>query len=302
MSSLDSTAQVMLIGKIAELEDALGKLAALILLEQSRPAWTDGQDQAGGARAACAAFVRKVDYTDDLEPGGTARLQGLIGASEDTLRQVAEVNRIKAALHDFLMCLDAGVLAPPRGAPTQRAWTARLLAAIGRARLNRRQATRSFTILDQAPVAASFFWGRVRKIIRVTKVEALALMEKRLAESEDRDPALRYQYEALLNLPEDEPLAQVQQLRNYPRVNLVFAVRDAETESFRKQVMAASPIFYPMGPSARAPEIVPLPDLEKKRARLRRRDLAIEIQPFLPAIRVHRYLERAKRKMKETPA
>lgn len=292
MPSLESQAQVILIRTIGELEAALSDLAMAIVQDGGRPAWVEDQSQAREARASCAEFIRRIDYlSDELDPGGTERLQGLMGSSEETLRQVGEVNARKKALHELLMCLDCGVLKPPRGQPTQRQWTSDLLAAIGRARLNRRQAIRSFTILDERPIAASYFWGKVRKIIRLTRDEAQLLMEKRLAESGDRNPALRYQYEALLSLPADEPLAQVQQLREYPRVNLVFP-RPGGT--VRKQVMAASPLFYPANLGTPAPEVIPLPAPETKRRRLRRSDLSIELKPFLPAIRVHRYMDKGR--------
>lgn len=291
MTSKDSQAQVLLIRRIGELETALANLGAAVIEDGSRPAWVEDQDKPALARQVCAAFMHRLDYSDELEPGGTERLQGLIGSSDETLHWVETVNSLKKSLHEFLMCLDCGVLEGPRGQPTQRQWTAHLLAEIGRARFNRRQAIRSFVILEDPPIAASYFWGRVRKIIRITRNEALGLLEKRIAESGDIDPALRYQYESLLNLPEDEPLAQVQQLREYPRVNLVFARPDGPV---RKQVMAASPLFYPAGPLTPAPEIIALPEQDKKRRRLRRNDLSIEIRPFLPAIRVHRYIKQAK--------
>jgi hypothetical protein len=296
MISLDSKAQVLLIQRISELESSLAELGAAILQDGGRPAWVDRQEQPAAARLCCAEFIRRIDYSDDLDPGGTERLQGLIGSSEETLRRVETVNSQKKTLHELLMCLDCGVLTGPRGQPTQRQWTAGLLAAIGRARLNRRQAVRSLVILEERPVAASYFWGKVRKIIRITRDDAQAMLEKRLAESGDSDPALRYQYESLLNLPEDEPLAQVQQLREYPRVNLVFG---RAGESIRKQVMAASPLFYPAEISAKAPEIVALPEQDKKRRRLRRSDLSVELRPFLPAIRVHRYTEKSRDAIKE---
>jgi hypothetical protein len=291
MPTLESQAQVMLIRAIGAVEAALSNMAAAIVQDGGRPAWIEGQPPAT-ARTACAEFIRRIDYfTDDLDPGGTERLQGLIGSSHDTLDRVAEVNARKKDLHELLMCLDCGVLQPPRGQPTQRQWTAQLLANIGRSRFNRRQAIRSFMILEERPMAASYFWGKVRKIIRISRDEAQLMMEKRLAESGDSDPALRYQYEALLNLPADEPLAQVQQLREYPRVNLVFP---RPGKPIRKQVMAASPLFYPAEIANLAPEIIPLPDQDKKRPRLRRNDLSIELKPYIPAIRVHRYMNKGK--------
>lgn len=302
MPSLESQAQIALMQALGELEASLAELAVSIVRDSGRPAWIEDQPQSREARASCGEFIKRIDYlTDDLDPGGTERLQGLVGSSDETLQRVSEVNARKKDLHDLLMCLDCGVLKPPRGLPTQRQWTSDRLAAIGRARLNRRQAIRSFTILDERPIAASYFWGKVRKIIRITRDDAQLLMEKRLAESGDSNPALRYQYEALLNLPPDEPLAQVQQLREYPRVNLVFP-RPGGT--VRKQVMAASPLFYPAAVGAPAPEVIPLPAPETKRRRLRRSDLSIELKPFLPAIRVHRYMDKGRRPHKvetETP-
>lgn len=297
MASLDSQAQVLLIQKIGELETALFNLGTAIIGDGGRPAWVDDQDQPALARQVCAGFIPRLDYSsDELDPGGTERLQGLIGCSEATLAQVHEVNALKKQLHEFLMCLDCGVLEGPRGQPTQRPWTVRMLAEIGRARFNRRQAVRSLTVLDERPIAASYFWGKVRKIVRISRDEARLLMEKRIAESGDSQPALRYQYESLMSLPEDEPLAQVQQLREYPRVNLVFPRPEGP---IRKQVMAAAPLFYPAELHALAPEIIPLPDQDKKRRRLRRNDLSIELRPFLPAIRVHRYIKDAKHSGKD---
>jgi len=297
MANLDSQARAMLIRKIGELETALFNLGASVVADGGRPAWVEDQDDPRTARQVCAAFIQRLDYfSDELEPGGTERLQGLIGSSEQTLGWVAVVNSLKQALHGFLMDLDCGVLEGPRGHPTQRLWTARLLAGIGRARFNRRQAVRSNTVLAQQPLAVSYFWGRVRKIVRVTRDEARALLEKRVAEAGDIDPGHRAQLENLLSLPEDEPLAQVQQLREYPRVNLSFATPEGPV---RKQAMAASPIFYPADIGARAPEIIPLPKLENKRGRLRRNDLSIEPKPFLPAIRVHRYLKHGKHSGKD---
>jgi hypothetical protein len=294
MTDLDDQAQLLLREHIDRLETALRELGQAVTRDGARPLWIEGHDKIIPAREACAAFINLVDYTDELDPGGTERLQGLVGSSEETLSMLGKVNGLKKDLHEFLMCLDCGVIEAPRGRPVHREWTASLLTAMGRARFNRRQATRSFTILDERPMAASYFWGRVRKIIRITRDEARVMMEKRMAESEGKNPSLLYQYECLLNLPENEPLAQVQQLREYPRVNLVF---ESPIGPVRKQVMASSPLFYPALPFEKPPEVIPLPDPEKKRKRLRRSDLAIEIVPYLPAIRVHRYLDWAKKKI-----
>ncbi|CAL1241421.1 hypothetical protein [Candidatus Methylocalor cossyra] len=296
METRDLQAQAALLRQIGALEGTLARLGAAIVEDLGRPIWIEDQQKPALARQACATFLRRLDYTDALEPGGTERLQGLVGASDKTLGLVREVNALKKNLHDLLMCLDSGVLEGPRGEPTQRQWTAQLLASIGRARFNRRQAVRTLVILDRRPMAASYFWGKVRKIVRISHAEARALLEKRLTELGDADPSLRYQYENLLSLPEDEPLAQVQQLREYPRVNLVFPAADGPV---RKQVMAASPIFYPAEPLVPGPEVVPLPDPDKKRRRLRRSDLSIELRPFLPAIRVHRYIRNAKHSSKD---
>lgn len=125
------------------------------------------------------------------------------------------------------------------------------------------------------------------------RAEALLLMEKRIAESLDRDPALVYQYETLLNFPETEPLAQVQELKDYPRANIMLA---AGKGVHRRQSLAVTPFFYPATLTAPVPGIVPISPLEQKRVRGRRADIAVELKPFLPAIRMHRYLPGPRRR------
>lgn len=159
--SIESEARAELLARIAYLERLLAELGGFLVIDEPRFAWCGrGNDTIKDtleARRACARFLRELDYTDDRDPGATIRLQGVIGCSFGTLHKIKEVNRAKQALHEFLMCLDAGVLRAPRGAPLYRQWTLELLRAIGRPRFNRRQATRQLLMLDGVPLSVSFF-------------------------------------------------------------------------------------------------------------------------------------------------
>jgi hypothetical protein len=157
---------------------------------------------------------------------------------------------------------------------------------------HRREATRKFVVLDEAPVRATFIRALLPKISRWTHARVLDELDKLKKRSDheergaiDRDIAL------MRTLSRDDVFANKEPPHEHERVNLVFRHGD---DVVRLQKRAVIPVFYPAEKGAPLPEIRPLPtgDLPP---RLSRSDRTIEEAPLLQTLTVHRYIKQPPR-------
>jgi hypothetical protein len=155
---------------------------------------------------------------------------------------------------------------------------------MGAARLNLKQAYRHIPLLDQRPLKVGFTWSKQGRVIQRTRVaEARRLLEQRV-----ETPQIHQELQRLAEIPDDEILARVRSVCPHLRANIVFAAPEG-SGVLRRLMQTPLPILIPLQRSESLPEFVPVaPDLLTN-PRLRRADVRIEDEPFLPVIRIHRY-------------
>ncbi|PIE82831.1 MAG: DNA replication terminus site-binding protein [Candidatus Contendobacter odensis] len=155
---------------------------------------------------------------------------------------------------------------------------------MGAARLNLKQAYRHIPLLDRCPLKVGFTWSKRGRVIQRTSVAtARQLLEKRI-----ETPQTRLELQRLAKIAEDEMLARVRSVCPHLRANVVFADLASSNGVQRRLMQAPLPILVPLEGES-FPEFVPVPPDPPLVPRLRRADVRIEDDPFLPLVRVYRY-------------
>lgn len=284
-----------------ELKTINEQLSERILAEKSLPAWIQGQPKNPStaewalAREAIVELVNDLVYQDDEQkPGSTTQLPGVIACSPETLQTLDELNQVKKAFHGVLMALDQIKIEEESesGSVIMVTLTKRALAALGLARLNRKQTCRKFISVDFPLEYAGFFWARYVPSIRLTAQQAIEQKLQPLGREDDSsDPMLQADYRLLRALPPNEYLAVINTEILHRRVNLS-RVENPKYSDFplRCQRLAYAPIFYRYDADFKMPRIRPLPaDPPDRDARKKRSDVIIEATPYLRTVNVHRY-------------
>jgi len=291
--------RVEMLQSFQALQSALATFIKLLNKDSALPVWL-GEPPHDRKRAA--AMFRQLEYVDGQDPKESVTLPGLIACSEPTIAAAETVNqakdRFQAAVqqvkkhkmdrHDPELTKGFEKLLPKRPKDTSEA-----LERAGLARLHLRQCYRKIPLLEVRPIKASFTWANTRAITKITKKQAKAALSK-LHQSE----TIKAQLDKLNALPDDEPLAQVQDLAPHLRANLVLPAKAKRDEPGkmavkRKQVKSSLPMLYPASAKEPLPDLPPLGIPEKTgkdASRLQRLDTRLDAEPYLPAIRVHRYL------------
>jgi len=227
--------------------------------------------------------VRSFFYVGQQGPTETRKYPGAAGVDAETIKRVYAVNRAKAGFISVLDELREWVGHVPEGQSARQAELDRLLRRNGLDRLNYRQVQRHFHVLEETPRLVSFTRVRTTNIRRIdwqTAHDRLA----RLSDSPSRN--IQDQLARLEEVPREEPLAEVVPIESQVRLNLSFG----ELGSTRKlHIKTNVPIFFPWSPGQHPPEM--RSRIASPRKQKRRSDRRIEERPFLPAIRVHRYLD-----------
>jgi hypothetical protein len=133
-----------------------------------------------------------------------------------------------------------------------------------------------------------FTWCRKVSIKRITARDA----QRQLLNLSPREPHIEIQLERLAALPESAPLAKVQRPPPSVHANMVWSVPGISEP--RRLTRAASLPFLIEGdhwPKHPADVLPPAP--HEDGCRLARADRRIHHEPFLPSIRVHRYVSEA---------
>lgn len=287
----------------AELDQALKQLLleqqtlSDRLLEQKYfPLWAQHFD-APVDREQLAAFVKLVVYAnDEMKPGETLNYIGMCGTDLATMDQIERVNQLRNTLQRVLMRMDKILVnQDDMKIPLSKFALERL----GYARFSRRQASRKFFYFPHALESISFTWFRSRMVSRLSVSDAQHLLEKKINGGGDAAyiAGLKMQLKLLATIPFDEPLAQVSPPSNHPRANIAWF--DEEGVLRRKVCMAVGPIFFLANEHSALPRFRPLSENpENKPLRLKRIDVEIQDEVFLPSIKVHRYLPELREKKK----
>lgn len=271
-------------------------------------------------------FLCQIEYLDEQDPKNILLGSGIVAASEPTLLALERLNTAKDTFKQAMVelkanapnelsatTLSAVLLAaeelsgstalvaaePSLTEPTLRPpKVATSLQLIGLARLHLKQCYRRVPILLQRPKKVSWTWANTRSIKKITvkQAEQMLLKQKNKAN-------LQLQINKLLSLNPNEPIAIVQDLAPHLRANIVMEAAGGDVSRF--MLKGTMPIFYLAEDSAQKlhnpqrdhqlPTFIP-PGAKHSRDNKRpvRNDVKLEPEPFLPAIRAHRYLNKEK--------
>lgn len=281
---------------LACFEDVLAQLDAFctaVRHDTELPAWTsrteaelaDNLDMRTKAIQSYHALWYENDHEDGRE---TLTCPGIVGASAKTLIAAHACNTAKDAFKAAVLAIKSCGRMEVKDAMTDlhRRWepVAEAMRRMGAARLNLKQAYRHIPVLEQCPLKIGFTWSKQGRVIQRTSVEtALRLLEQRI-----ETPQIRLEQQRLSEISSDEPLARVRSVCPHLRANIVFAEIGGSGVS-RRLMQAPLPILIPMNNHDHFPEFVSVSPEPPANPRLRRSDVRIEDEPFLPSIRVHRY-------------
>lgn len=267
------------------------------VLDRNLPAWFQAPTQLGlnlqmAYREQACVLLNQLEYIDGQAPREILVGAGIIAASSETLIAIANLNNAKQAFKTAMLKLKAAKITPTHELLLQSfedllqqrdAALANSMVRMGLARIHLKQCYRKLPTYDQKPRKVSWTWANTRSIKRISVTEATELLIK-----QNRDAGIERQLQLLQGLDPSEPLAVIQDLAPHLRANLVFPTADTDR---RVMVKGPVPIFYLDDGDAELPKFVP-PGLKrgKDKDRIVRRDVKINPEVFLPAIRAHRYL------------
>ncbi len=160
--------------------------------------------------------------------------------------------------------------------------TATTLKSVGLARLHLKQCYRKIPILSHSPLKISWTWAHTRSIKKISINKAQEMLLKK-----GTDAGIEMQIDKLKHLGAFEELAIVQELAPHLRANIVYSIDD---KIHRSMIKGPIPIFFPCTPETPFPQFKPpVKKCDKDQNRSKRSDVRLDPNPYLPAIRAHRY-------------
>jgi len=285
---------------LRRLEGALHTLDERLGAERDYPLWVFGYDEPHAARQAAREILRAVHYLPDQHGQHTRSLPALVGTGADTLAAARAVNAAKAEVMAALAAMrgvKVAVIDPETQRAHNRALAKDALTRLGHGHLHAKQTERQIVIPECPQVrSVSFYWAATPQTYRRSVPE----VRQRLEALMERVGELRHlvrDRDRLDALAEDEPLAEVRPTRHVPRANVVC---QGHGEDRLETVRAVQPLLYLAGPGQGLPYLVPLPAVQPLsdapgaaggQGRWRRADARIELEPYLPSLRIHRYMD-----------
>ncbi len=290
-----SSAVALRVTLLASFEALLARLdafCAAVRQDTTLPAWVsrteseliDGLDM----RFKAIQLYRALWYEDSQDGRETLTCPGIIGAGSDTLATAHACNTAKDDFKGAVLALKTlGRLeanAAMADLHRRQESVAVAMRRMGAARLNLKQAYRHIPLLEQRPLKIGFTWSKQGRVIQRTSVAAA----RRLLEQRVESPQIQLELQRLAQIRDDEMLARVRGVCPHLRANIVFAAPVGAGVQ-RRLMQAPLPILVPLQRGERLPEFVPVAPEPPANPRLRRADVRIEDDPFLPSVRVHRY-------------
>lgn len=254
----------------------------------SSPAWVwDGSRvfEHQAARSLATEIIGQLWFDDDRDGRETPKLCGAVAIPSSMGASITGINSIKQELQRCLIALGLRSRSLAQEALHGRGAVVRQeMANLGMGRLSRKSAYRPLRFFDEPPATLSFGLASMSKSIRVMTVDQA--QEALLALGSADVPHIGIQLARLAELGSQEALAQVQSQAPHFKANGVYVRECAgERHTERLTLDAALPFF--VAASSTFPEC----RVAESRTRRRRKDRLIEDVPFLPSIRVHRYLQ-----------
>lgn len=253
---------------------------------------TEQEAQLGhGSVKKAGQVFEDVWYQDGQDGRETRSSFGLIAADELLINKANHVNELKDVLKakvNQLQKQDKTQWRELKGELNTRHENLRAsLHFSGLARLHLKQTWRHIPVIDRCPTRVGFNWyNSGRSIQKITLEQAQKALEK----MDIGSAHIQAQLSALGQLRPNTPLAKVQNLAPVMRANVFF---DDNLTPDRLAMNVSLPLLFRARednkmPDHNTPPLTP-PD---ERQRAVRSDRRIEDDPFLPSIRVHRYMEK----------
>ncbi len=287
------------IEKYKQLTSCLHSLVTHVCeLDKDLPAWFQPPASLpispnSNMRQQACRLLGQLEYLDTQQPREILVGAGIIAASIETITAVQQLNAAKAQFKQAILKLKAAKIAVNHVTLlqnfeqllTQREQSLAVnLTRMGLARLHLKQCYRKIPYFLQRPNKVSWTWANTRSIKKISVQDAEQMLQKHLP-----DPGIERQIKLLQGLNAQEKLAIIQDLAPHLRANLVLP---NGTDIKRVMVKGPVPIFYLHEDGATLPEFTPVGAKRgRDKDRLIRKDVKINPDPFLPAIRAHRYYE-----------
>jgi len=244
--------------------------------------------------------ISQLAYLPGQAPREIIICAGFIGACAATLDIVNELNAAKTDFKQAILNLKSKKISlrdpffnnhlnDPMFSTVQREnQTAMILKKSGLAHLQLKQCYRQIPVLAHPASYISWTWAHTRSIKKITVAQAYDKLFQKT--KKNHSVSIELQIKKLAALSPDTPLAIVQELAPHLRTNIV--LQPAEGEKKRLMIKGSLPIFYPATLSTPIPVFkAPTPKCDKNKERVIRSDVQLDPVPFLPSIRVHRYLK-----------
>ena len=238
-------------------------------------------------RSKAIQLYRALWYEDSQDGRETLTCPGIVGASPTTLAVAHACNAAKDEFKSAVLALKALSRTEIRGLmdDLHRRWdiVAIAMRRMNAARLNLKQAYRHVPLLERRPLKIGFTWSKQGRVIQRTSVAAA----RRLLEQRAETPQIQLELQRLEEISKNEPLARVRRVCPHLRANIVFP--EVGREVSRRLMQAPLPILVPLCYGEQLPEFVAVTPDPPANLRLRRADVRIEDEPFLPSVRLYRY-------------
>ncbi len=233
-------------------------------------------------------LYRALWYEGSEDGRETLTCPGIVGASPETLIAARICNAAKDRFKTATLALKRLGRVEAKAVMTdlhrRQQSVALAMRRMGAARLNLKQAYRRIPLLEECPLKIGFTWSRQGRVIQRTSVEEA----QRLLEQRVEAPQITIERRKLAELGSDEVLARVRSVCPHLRANLVFSTSDG-SGVWRRLMQAPLPILVPLQVGQSLPEFAPVASEPPVNPRLRRADVRIEDEPYLPSVRIHRY-------------
>jgi hypothetical protein len=287
------------INSFKELKNCLATVNELVCVQDRHlPAWFQAPAKLGlnpnlSKREQACALLNQLEYLDQQEPREILVGAGIIAASQQTLDATIKLNNAKLAFKAAMLKIKAAKIAPDHEFLSQNFEEllqkrdinlASSMIRMGLARVHLKQCYRVIPFFNVRPRKISWTWANTRAIKKISVQDAFQLLNKN-----QRDAGIERQMSLLQGIDADETLAIIQDLAPHLRANIVLPEGNSEK---RIMVKGPVPIFYLADDNLNLPEFAPPGDKRgKDMERNVRSDVKINPEPFLPAIRAHRYFK-----------
>ena len=291
MQYLAVSARINLLSSFEDLLARLDEFCASVRQDINLPVWvartelelTENLDM----RLKAIQVYRALWYEDSQDGRETLTCPGVVGASLNTLAAAHSCNKAKDDFKAAVLNIKALGQVEAKGAmiDLHHRWeaVAVVMRRMGAARLNLKQAYRHIPFLERCPLKIGFTWSKQGRVIQRTSVAAA----RRLLEQRVETPQIRLEMQRLTQISDGELLARVRSVCPHLRANIVFA--DEDSAISRRLMQAPLPILVPLQVNGQLPSFIAVASEPPMNPRLRRADVRIEDESFLPSIRLHRY-------------